>query len=59
MMSKERRKNIRAILNDPILRKRLMILALIATQAREGISTTREQAESAYDKVYKEVCRGK
>jgi hypothetical protein len=28
-----------------------MVSALIAIQAREGITTTREQAEQAYDKV--------
>lgn len=42
------------ILADPILKKKMMIDALIATQAREGIITTREQAEIAYDSVQKE-----
>ncbi len=46
-MSK-RRVNVRAILADPDLRRKLMVPALQATQAREGIETTREQAERAY-----------
>lgn len=48
------RVDIKAILRDPVLRHDLLILALIATQAREGIITTREQAEMAYDKVQHE-----
>jgi hypothetical protein len=28
-----------------------MVGTIVATQAREGITTTQEQAESAYDKV--------
>ena len=31
-----------------------MIQTIIATQAREGVTTTREQAEAAYDKVASE-----
>lgn len=46
-----RRVDIRAILADPVQRRDLMVLALIAIQAREGIVTTREQAERAYDRV--------
>jgi len=46
-MSK-RRVDVRAILADPELRRKLMVPALQATQAREGIETTREQAERAY-----------
>lgn len=41
--------NIRAILADPRLRRRLMVDTIIATQAREGIVTTIEQAGAAYD----------
>ena len=51
---KRRRLNIRKILRDALLRKKLMIRVIIATQAREGITTTVEQAESAYDKIQKE-----
>src|ERR1044071_9708695 len=47
-MAKSRRVNLRAILADPDLRRELMIPTLQATQAREGIKTTRELAERAY-----------
>jgi hypothetical protein len=46
-----KRVDIRAILRDPALKRELMVRTVIATQAREGIETTREQAEHAYDKV--------
>ncbi len=46
-----RRVNIRAILRDPKLRRDLMVGAIVALQAREGIDTTRQQAEAAYDAV--------
>lgn len=46
-----KRINIRAILADPAQRRALMTSTIIATQAREGIETTQEQAEAAYDKV--------
>ncbi len=42
------------LLADPVKRKELMVRVIIATQAREGIETTREQAEAAYEKVRKE-----
>ena len=45
------RVDIRRILRDPALRRELMVGVIIATQAREGIETTREQAEAAYDRV--------
>ena len=32
-----------------------MVSSIIALQAREGITTTREQAERAYDKVQREM----
>lgn len=47
-MAKRRRMNIRGILADPDLRRELMVPTLQATQAREGIETSREQAERAY-----------
>ena len=47
-MDKRRRKDIRGILADPDLRRELMVPTIQATQAREGIETTREQAERAY-----------
>ncbi len=45
------RVDIRAILANPYLRRKLMVAVIQATQAREGIDTTEEQAERAYDKV--------
>lgn len=47
----KKRVNIKAILRDPTQCRELMITTIIATQAREGITTTREQAEAAYDNV--------
>ena len=47
-MSKRRRFDVKAILADPDMRRRLMVPTIQATQAREGIETTREQAERAY-----------
>jgi hypothetical protein len=46
-----KRVNIRAILADPKLRRDLMIRTIIATQAREGITTTYDQAAAAYDRI--------
>ena len=40
--------NLRAILGDPDLRRRLMVSTIQATQAREGILTTESQANNAY-----------
>jgi len=53
-MAQSRRVDIKAILRDPRQRRELMVQTIIATQAREGIETTREQAEAAYDKVQRE-----
>ena len=49
-----KRVNIRAILADPALRRKLIVRVIQATQAREGIVTTQAQAERAYDKIRKE-----
>lgn len=49
-----RRIDIRKLLDDPALRRKVMVRVIVATQAREGIVTTRKQAEAAYDKVLKE-----
>ena len=49
-----RRVDLKKILADPAKRRKLMVSAIVATQAREGIATTREQAERAYDKILKE-----
>jgi hypothetical protein len=47
--------NILEILRDPAERRDLVVRSVIAAQAREGITTTREQAEAAYDKVFEEI----
>jgi hypothetical protein len=46
-----KRVNLKKILGDPVLRRKLMIACIIATQAREGITTTYEQAVRAYDQT--------
>lgn len=43
--------DVRRILACPTLRRKMMVSVIQATQAREGIVTTREQAEAAYDTV--------
>ncbi len=43
-----RRVNVKAILADADLRRKLMVSTIQATQAREGIDTTPEQADRAY-----------
>ena len=48
---KRRRLNIKAILADPEKRKKLFVETIIATQAREGVVTTQEQALEAYYSV--------
>jgi hypothetical protein len=45
------RYNIRAILNDPAGRRELLVQSIQTIQNREGIPTTRAQAEAAYDEV--------
>ena len=45
------RADIKAILRDPVKRRELVVRTIIATQAREGITTSKAQAEAAYDKV--------
>jgi len=49
-----RRIDIRAILADPVKRRRLMALTLQATQAREGREITLERAYEVYDKIQAE-----
>lgn len=53
-MSRKTRIDIKSIFNNPSTRKELLINCIVAIQAREGITTTLEQAELAYDKVQKE-----
>lgn len=45
---RNRRVNIKGILADPDLRHELMVATIQATQAREGINTSVEQASRAY-----------
>ncbi|MCY3818402.1 MAG: hypothetical protein OXH52_03420 [Gammaproteobacteria bacterium] len=47
-MARRERVNVKAILADPDLRRKLMVRTIQATQAREGIETTEAQAERAY-----------
>ena len=54
IMHKCRRVPINEILADPVLRRKLMVGAIRAIQHREGIDTTVEQAQRAYDKVREE-----
>lgn len=43
--------DIRTLLYNPVPRRELFVQVIIATQAREGVVTTRKQAEQAYDAV--------
>ena len=47
-MAGNRRVDLKAILADPDLRRELMVSTIQATQAREGIQTTEDQADRAY-----------
>ena len=47
-MAENRRIDLRGILANPDLRRELMVPTIQATQLREGIETTSEQAERAY-----------
>ncbi len=46
--------DIKAILADPAKRREMAIRVIMSCQTLEGIPTTREQAERAYDKVLAE-----
>jgi len=52
-----RRIDINEVLADPEERRELMIRTIIATQAREGIHVTREEAERAYRVIQEEIAR--
>jgi hypothetical protein len=45
---KSRRIDVRMILNNPKLRRKLMVQTIIATQALEGIVTIQEQAKERF-----------
>jgi hypothetical protein len=49
-----KRVDIRAILRDSDKRRRMMVGALIAIQAREGRDLTQAQAEDVYDRIRRE-----
>jgi hypothetical protein len=51
------RTDIRAILADPVKRRELGVRFIMSAQHMEGIETTREQAEAAYDRVQEEKRR--
>jgi len=46
-----KRVDLKAILDCPRCKRNLMVTTIIAIQAREGVTTTREQAEQAYDRI--------
>lgn len=48
------RYNLRAMMADGTLRREIIVGTIIAIQSREGITTTREQAEAAYDHIQNE-----
>jgi hypothetical protein len=50
-----KRVNVKAILADPDLRRKLMVSTIQATQAREGIDTTEAQANRAYYNAIKKT----
>lgn len=47
-MARKQRPDVRKILANPDLRRKLMVSTIQATQAREDIETTEEQADRAY-----------
>ena len=49
-----RRVDIKAILRDPVLRRKLMVRCLRATQAREGREITWARAYEVYDQIQQE-----
>ncbi len=51
MKTKKTRIDIRAMLANPIERRRMAIDLIMVAAAIEGIDTTPEQAAKAYDKV--------
>jgi hypothetical protein len=52
-----KRVNIKQILSNPEQRKELMVGVIQFLQNIEGIDTTKEQAENAYDKVQEELAQ--
>jgi hypothetical protein len=54
-MSELKRVNIKRILSNPKQKKELTVGAIQYLQNIEGIDTTKEQAENAYDKIQDEL----
>lgn len=50
-----KRMDIKQILSNPEQKKELMLGTIQFLQHIEGVNTTREQAEYAYDKVQKDL----
>jgi len=50
-----KRVNIKEILQDPQKKRELMVGVIQFLQNIEGIDTTKEHAETAYDKVQEEL----
>jgi len=49
-----KRVDIKKLLANPVLKKELMVRVIVATQLREGIVTTIEEANRAYERA---LCR--
>lgn len=56
---KPRRADLKGILADPKKRRKMMTGVIRATQAREGIETTQEQADDAYDAAHAAIAMAK
>lgn len=54
-----RRVDVVKALHDPVQRREMMARVIVATQAREGITTTMAQALAAYDRVQVERRAGR
>jgi 3-keto-L-gulonate-6-phosphate decarboxylase len=53
-----RRVDLKQILNNPKLRKELLVAGGLFLQQIEGIQTTRKQMIVAYNNIQKEKCNG-
>lgn len=56
-MSRLAKEGVRAILQDPVLRRQLMVRAIYAIQSVEDPTMTRARAEAAYDAIQQEKKR--
>lgn len=54
MKKKLKRFDIKAILTDPAVRRMMVARSTVATQAREGIDITLQEALESYDRMLKE-----